>query len=108
MVQKYDNELKILKSFRIGYELALCDMNMAKMIEKFFGTHMKLMRDWGHLDTKWIRFSELPGIFCHLPESYLQDMIEVMNEIVKINSINHKAFRDEAIIDVTEFCIAIL
>ena len=35
-------------------------------------------------------------------------MIDVMTEIIRLNPINHKAFKDESIIDVTEFCIAIL
>ena len=97
-----------MKPFRIGYELALCDANLAKLIEKFFVPHMRLMREWGHLDLKSMRFSEEPSIFTHLPESYLQDMLDVMNEIIKLNPINHKVFKDEAVLDVTEFCIAIL
>ena len=61
----------MVKPFRIGYELALCDANLARLIEKFYATHMRLMRKWGNLDFKTMRFSEHPGIFSHLPESYL-------------------------------------
>ena len=50
MVEKCEAELKHLRNFRISYELALCDQNMAKMIEKFYLVHMKLMKDWGEYD----------------------------------------------------------
>ena len=50
MVEKYEAELKHLRNLRISYELALCDQNMAKMIEKFYLVHMKLMKDWGEYD----------------------------------------------------------
>ena len=52
MVEKIDSELKHLKPFRIGYELSLCDSNLAKLLEKFYMTHMRLMRLWGNFDQK--------------------------------------------------------
>ena len=46
---------------------------------------MKLMREWGGFDVKNVKLSDDPGIFCHLPENYLQDMLEVLPEIIKLN-----------------------
>jgi len=55
-----------------------------------------------------VKFSEEPGIFCHLPENFMQDMIDVMSEIVKISPFGHAAFSSETVVNVTEFCLAIL
>jgi len=85
MVSKIDHELGILKPFRIAYELVLTDNNLAKQVEKFYALHMKLMRDWGGFDEKRVKLSDDPGIFCHLPENLMQDMIDVFTEIIKVN-----------------------
>ena len=44
--------MKKLKPFRIAYELTLCDGNLAKLLEKFFTVHMRLMKDWGKFDAR--------------------------------------------------------
>lgn len=63
----------------------MTDNNLAKSIEKFFSVHMKLMREWGGFDIKRVAFSDEPGIFCHLPENFNSDMIDVITELIKIN-----------------------
>jgi len=69
---------------------------------------MKLMRDWGQYDPKQARFSDCPPLFTHLPESQLQDMIEVFTEILKIHPRGVFAFSKEVVVNMIEFCIAIL
>ncbi len=44
LLSKIENELKVLKSFRMTYELVICDPYLAKSIDRFFTVHMKLMR----------------------------------------------------------------
>lgn len=84
-MNKYDKELTILRPYRIAYELILCDNNLAKTIEKFYTVHMKLMKDWGKYDEKKVKLNDEPGIMCYLPENFLQDMIDVMTEVIKVN-----------------------
>lgn len=69
---------------------------------------MRLMREWGRFDQKKVKLSEDPGIFCHLPENFMQDMIDVISEIIKVNIQGYKAFKIETILDATEFCLALL
>lgn len=52
MVKKIDQQLKNLKNFRISYELVLCDNYLAKLLEKYYTIHMKLLRDWGDYNEK--------------------------------------------------------
>ena len=42
-MDKIENELKILKPFRVAYEMMLADSNLDKAMEKFYTVHMKLM-----------------------------------------------------------------
>lgn len=86
--KKIDNELKNLRSFRLAFELALCDQNMAKMIEKFYLIHMKLMRDWGEYNEKNCRFGKdgtHANLFCYLPENFFGDLIDAFSDILKVN-----------------------
>ena len=69
---------------------------------------MKLMKDWGKYDEKNGKLSDEPGIMCYLPENFLQDMIDIMSEIIKINQQGHKAFSTDAILNTTEFCLTLL
>lgn len=69
-MKKLEEELKKLKSFRMAYELSLCDMNLARLLEKFYMIHMKLMKDWGEYDDKNARFGgkgTLPKLWSYLP-----------------------------------------
>jgi hypothetical protein len=66
------------------------------------------MREWGSYDSKRVKFSDEPGILCHLPENFIQDMIDVTSEIIKINMLGHKAFSLDTLINLTEFCLTIL
>lgn len=108
MIQKIEFELNILKPYRIAYELILSDNTLAKSIEKFYTVHLKLIREWGRFDEKRVKLHDEPGIFCYLPENFLQDMIDVMTEIIKVNQQGHKAFSIETIINTTEFCLTLL
>ena len=38
----------------MAYELTLCDPFLAKMLDKYYTVHMKLMRDWGFYDEKTV------------------------------------------------------
>jgi len=69
---------------------------------------MKLLREWGNFDAKKVKMSDNPGIFCHLPENFIQDLIDVFSEIIKINILGHKAFHVDTIINATEFCLTLL
>ena len=110
MIEKYDAEIKHLRNFRIAYELALCDMNLARMIEKFYLVHMKLMRDWGEYDEKQVRFGskDHPNLFCYLPENFLGDMIECFSDILRTNSKEYRAFMPDTAVAIYEFCITLL
>ena len=109
-VEKYDAELKNLRNFRIAFELALCDYNLAKLIEKFYLVHMKLMRDWGEYDEQKARFGvkDHPNMFCYLPENFLRDLIECFSDILRTNSKEYKAFMPDTAVAIYEFCIALI
>jgi hypothetical protein len=91
-VSKIDYELGILKPFRIAYELVFCDNNLAKLLEKFYTCHMRLMKDWGEYDDKNVRFSSRPNYWCYLPENLLLDFIDSFSEIIRIHPKGHKIF----------------
>jgi hypothetical protein len=46
---------------------------------------MKLMREWGGFNDRHFKLSDEPGIFCHLPENFMQDMLDVMTEVLKVS-----------------------
>lgn len=48
--KKIEKEITHLKPIRMAYELALCDNNLAKLLEKFYLVHMHLMKLWGEYD----------------------------------------------------------
>jgi hypothetical protein len=56
MVTNIYKQIKNLKNFRIAYELTLCDPFLAKLVEKFYTVHIKLMKDWGHYNEKDVKF----------------------------------------------------
>jgi len=102
--------LKNLRNFRISFELSLCDNNLAKLIEKFYLVHMKLMKDWGEYDEKLVRFGgkDHPPLFCYLPENFLGDMIECFSDILRTNSREFKVFMPDTAVAIYEFCIALI
>ena len=51
---------------------------MAKSVERFYTVHMRLMREWGGYDELRVKLSDSPGIYCHLPENFMQDMFDVI------------------------------
>ena len=109
IVAKIEKEINHLRPYRIAYELALCDNQLAKLLEKFFTVHMRLMRVWGEYEPKHHRFGRpAPVLFCYLPENFLTDFIDSISEIMKINSREHKAFMTETVVQIYEFCLIIL
>lgn len=70
----------------------LCDTYLAKLLEKYYLIHMKLMRDWGEYNDKEVRFGDNPNLFCHLPESLISDMIDTFTEIIQLNPKGIKIF----------------
>ncbi len=108
MLEKIDHELALLKQFKVSYELTLGENGLAKMLEKFFTVHMKLMREWGNMDKLEVCFTKGTGLFAHFPESYLQDLIDMFTEAIKMNPRGHKCLMNETVINLTEFCLTIL
>jgi hypothetical protein len=100
--------LKSLRALRIAYELALCDPHLAKILEKYYTMHIKLMRDWGEFNPKLVKFSDNPPLFSHLPDSLLQDLIEAFTELIKLSPKGAHMLQKETVINLTEFCITIL
>ncbi len=100
--------MKILKPFRIAYELVLTDINLSKALEKFYIVHMRLMKDWGKYDEKNAKFSNSPNLFCYLPENFVLDFIDSFTEIIKVHPRGHKILSNEAILSICEFCIIII
>lgn len=95
----------------MAYELSLCDMNLARLLEKFYMIHMKLMKDWGEYDEKQARFGgkdTLPKLWSYLPENCISDFIDSFTEIIKCNPKEHRAFSSETIVGIYEFCLAVL
>lgn len=88
--------------------MTLCDSNLAKLLEKFFTVHMRLMKDWGEFDAKNISFGGRPHLFCFLPENFLTDMIECFTEIIKIHPKGYKAILTESVIAIFEFCMILI
>jgi Ubiquitin elongating factor core len=109
-MKKIDQEMKNLKNYRLGFELALCDQALAKMLEKFFTVHIQLMREWGEYDEKTVKFggNNHPNLFCYLPENFLTDFIDSFTDIMRTNSREYRAFMPETIVSIYEFCLAIL
>lgn len=110
MVDKIDKEIAHLRPFRIAYELALCDNSLAKLTERFYTVHLRLMREWGEFDEKGMRFGRgsHPNLYCYLPENCMTDFIEVFTELIKTHPREHKAFLPETAVDIYEFCLALL
>lgn len=101
--------MKILRPLKFSYELSLCDSSLAKLVERFYTVHLRLMRDWGEYDPKEVKFGgRHPNLFCYLPENFFSDFIDVFTELIKTNSKEHKAFTNETAVALYEFCIALL
>lgn len=92
----------------MAYELTLSDSFLIKALEKYYTVHIKLMKDWGEYNEKNVQFSDIPKLFCHLPESFFSDLIEAFTELIKLNIKGVGAIQKETIINLTEFCLAIL
>ena len=73
MLTRIEDQIRMLKNFRMAYELVLVDPYLTKMIQTFYTMHMKLMQEWGEMNPKILRFGENPNLFCHLPESLIMD-----------------------------------
>ena len=69
---------------------------------------MKLMREWGGFDNKRMKLSDQPGIFCHLPENFMQDLLDIVSEILKVSPHGHRAFSPDFITNATDFCLTLL
>lgn len=70
---------------------------------------MKLMKNWGEYDERNVFFGKShPNLWCYLPENFFSDFIDSFSEILKSNPKEHKTFLNETIINIWEFCIAIL
>jgi hypothetical protein len=48
ILQKIEEQLTLMKNFRMAYELALCDSFLIKALEKYYTVHIKLMKNWGN------------------------------------------------------------
>ena len=113
-LSKFDHELKILRNFRIAYELALCDQTLAKLAEKFYAVHMSCMKIWGNFEEKQVKFGgggangSHPNLFCYIPENFLTDFIECFSDIMRANPRGYKAFMAETAVQIYEFCLAII
>lgn len=94
----------------MAYELCLCDQSLAKLLERFFTVHMKLMKDWGEYDPVKVLFGAKgnPNLWCYLPQNFIGDLIESFSEILKFNPKEHKALTNETIVSLYEFCIALM
>jgi hypothetical protein len=95
----------------MAYELTLCDMNLARALEKFYMVHMKLMKDWGDYDSVNVRFGGkgvAPKLWTYLPENFITDLIDSLTEVLKCNPREHKAYSNETIVGIYEFCLALL
>ena len=78
------------------------------MVEKYYLVHMQLMKEWGEYSAKNVCFSKIPALFFHLPDSMLQDLIEVFSELIKLNPKGSMVFQKETIITLFEFCLIIM
>lgn len=108
MVEKFENELKILKPFRIAYEMVLTDSYLDKTIEKFYTVHMRLMQNWGEFNKNSFKFSKTPNLFFYLPENFLIDFFDVFTELIKVNPKGHKMIQSETLLTIVEFCLSLV
>ena len=83
-----------MKNYRLSFEMMLCDQQLAKTIEKFFTVHMHLMRDWGDFDLSKALFGSKghPVLFSYLPESFIGDLIETFDCVIRTNQKECRAF----------------
>jgi len=109
-LKKIDAEMTNLKNYRLSFELALCDQALAKLLEKFFTVHIRLMQVWGEYDEKAVKFGGMdhPNLFCYLPENFLTDFIDSFSDIMRTNSKEYRAFMPETIVSIYEFCLTVL
>ena len=47
-------------------------------------------------------------MFCYLPENFFSDFIESISDILKVHPREHRAFSNEVILRIYEYCIALL
>ena len=71
---------------------------------------MRLMRDWGEFDESKAQFGSKghPVLFSYLPESFLVDLIETFDCVIRTNSKECRAFLPETAVAIYEFCLGIM
>jgi hypothetical protein len=98
-VEKIEEEIKKFRTFRMAYELCLCDNHLAKLLEKLYTVHIQLLKNWGMFDAKEVCFGgKHANLFCYLPENFIADLIDAFSDILKTNPREFKAFLPETVV----------